>query len=298
MIIEGMTIVSRPDSGSEDNIISADVLSSLGLEMDTAQEHQKVYRVASGSLVRVLGRVMINNCTFASDSTLQLCCIFYVFKTLICPLLMGMSFLDETETLIKYRHRLQHRTVAQSGPMQLSSLNNPRRRLYCLANSQPKLANADTGSEINLLSLAYIRERDFVRNPVGLSSSTVQFADGSTAELSGRVDVLIVLGNSEGPRIPTTFYVLDGLTCDILFGEDFLEETVAFRTYRDAFSMIECDDDIAEVNGIVWFNTMEQRLDALTLHPEARHRAEHVEGNVNLNDCLFRLPNVTVNSRG
>ena len=67
--------------------------------------------------------------------------------------------------------------------------------------------------------------------------------------------------------------MLDGLTCDILFDEDFLDKTTAFETYRGAFSIIESDDAIAEVNGIVWFNTAESRLsrgiDALGLRPRS-----------------------------
>lgn len=276
MIIKGSTIISRPDSGSEENIIGIDLLSKLGLTMDTSPEHRKEFRIANGGLLRALGRALIS-CSFARDRTLELCCTFYVFRQLICPLLMGMPFLDETQTLVKHRYRLQIRTAPSFGPIQLNSLSSPRRRLYCLVNAQPKLANADTGSEIDLMSLAFVRERDFSMTAVGLRSSTVQFADGSTAELVGKVKVLIVLGTPEGPRIMTTFYVLEGLTCDILFGEDFLDETAAFETYRDAFSMVDCDDDAAEVNGIVWFNTVEFHLsrgmNALTPRPEPDFRS-------------------------
>ncbi len=259
MIIQGSTIISRPDSGSEENIIAADVLSTLDLKMDNAPEHRKEFRVANGKSVWALGRIMVK-CSFAKDRTLEFHCTFYVFKNLTSALIMGMPFLDETQTLVKYQHRLQPRTIRSFGPFQLSSLNNPRKRLYCLVNSQPRFANADTGSEVDLMSLEYVLRRSFSMTAVGLHSSTVQFADGSTSELVGKVSVLIVLGTSEGPRVVTTFYVLDGLTCDILLGEDFLDKTTAFETYRDAFSIIECEDGAAEVNGIVWFNTAESQL--------------------------------------
>jgi hypothetical protein len=119
-----------------------------------------------------------------------------------------------------------------------------------------------------------VLNRDFVMTAVGLRSYTVQFADGSTSELVGKVEVLIVLGTPEGPEVGNTFYVLDGLTSDILFGEDFLDKTTAFETYRDAFSIMNCDDTAAEVNGIVWFNTAESHLsrgmDALALRSRSR----------------------------
>lgn len=163
----------------------------------------------------------------------------------------GHAFSNETATLVKYRYRLQARSTPTAGPIQLSSLNTPRQRLYCLANAQPRFANADTGSELDLMSLDYVRKRAFLISSVELGNSTVQFADGSTADLVGKVRILIVLGTSEGPRVPTTFYVLEGLTCDILFGEDFLAETEAFKTYRNAFSLLQCDDDVVEVSPIV-----------------------------------------------
>lgn len=259
MIVQGSTIISRPDSGSEENIIAADVLSTLDLKMDTALEHRKEFRVANGKSVWALGRIMVK-CSFAKDRTLEFHCTFHVFKTLTSALIMGMAFLDETQTLAKYQYRLQPRTILSFGPVQLSSLNHPRKRLYCLVNSQPRFANADTGSEIDLMSLEYVLKRGFSMTAVGLPSSTVQFADGSTSELVGEVTVVIVLGTPEGPRLVTTFYVLDGLTCDILFGDDFLDKTAAFETYRDAFSIIECDDGTAEVNGIFWLNETESRL--------------------------------------
>lgn len=271
MIIQGSTMISRPDSGSEENIIAADVLSTLGLKMETAPEHRKQFRLANGKIVLALGRIMIK-CAFAKDRTMESHCVFYVFENLTSKLIMGMPFLDETQTLVKYQYRFQPRAIPSFRPLQLSSLNSPRRRLYCLVDSQPKLANADTGSEVDLMSLEYVLKRDFSMTAVGLRSSTVQFADGSTSELVGKVSVFIVLGTPGGLRVVTTFYVLDGLTCDVLFGEDFLDKTTAFETYRDAFSIIDCDD-AAEVNGIVWFNTAESHLsrgmDALAL----RHRS-------------------------
>lgn len=282
MIIQGSTVIARPDSGSEDNIIAVDVLSALELKMDTAPEHRKEFRVGNGKSVWALGRIVIK-CVFAKDRTLELCCTFYVFQNLTSKLIMGMPFLDETQTLVKYQYRLQPRIVPSFRPIQLSSLNSPRKRLYCLVDSQPRLANADTGSEIDLMSLEYVLTRGFSMKDVGLSSSTVQFADGSTSELVGKVNVYIVLGTPEGLRVFTTFYVLDGLTSDILLGEEFLDKTTAFETYRDAFSIIECDDDAAaEVNGIVWFNTAESKfsraLDALALKPRSGRGSERSSG--------------------
>lgn len=260
MIIHKSTIFSRPDSGSEENIMLLDLALSLGLQIDRAPEVQKEFRVANGKTVKALGRTTVY-CCFAKDRTVNLCCFFYVFQHLVSPLIMGMAFLDQTETLAKYRHRLEPRNISPTSPFQLCSLGYPRRRLYCLADSEPEFANADTGSEMNLMSLAYVRKRGFAVNEVDMLHSTIEFADGSLSSLQGKVEVEIRIGDESSAGHRMEFYVLDGLTCDVLVGEDFLNFTAAFESYSNAFFIDDDDDDgICEVNQIVWFNVLELGL--------------------------------------
>jgi len=63
MILKGKTILATPDSGSEDNIISREVVTALGLHIEDAKEHQKEYRMGNNRIVKALGRVWIE-CTF------------------------------------------------------------------------------------------------------------------------------------------------------------------------------------------------------------------------------------------
>ena len=177
---------------------------------------------------------------------------------------MGMAFLDETETLSNKRYRLEPRLSLGGEPFENCSINNPTRRLLCIAATEPVLANADTGSEIDLLSLAYCQKRNFVVAPINRDESQVQFADGSVSHLVGAVDMTIIIGHVNGIRFKVKFYVLEDLTCDLLLGEDILNETDAFRTYENAFSIENDGDSVAEVNTIVWFNTFERFLTRFT----------------------------------
>ena len=258
MIIMNMVLNSRPDSGSEENIIVADLVSELNLDIDTRPEHRKNFRIANGKVVKAVGRISIA-CAFAKEPTVQVTCFFYVFKFLISPIIMGMAFLDQTETLSRNRHRLQPRVTPRNGPLQLCSLNNPKRRLICITESQRILATADTGSEVDLVSSEYATKRKFRVRQVNAEESKVQFADGTVALLEGKVDLSIVLGHSKGPRFLITFYVIKDLTCDLLLGEDILNETDAFKTYREAFS-VEEGDGTSGVNAIVWLNSIESIL--------------------------------------
>ncbi len=263
MIIHGLTIDSRADSGSEENIISRDLISHLNLGIEDALEHRKEFRLANGNFVRALGRISIK-CAFAKDPSTELCCTFYIFSQLISPIIMGMAFLDETETLVKYRHRLQPRPVRLLARLpQLCSLNNPRCRLLCIVDSLPSLANADTGSDMDLMSLAYVRSRGFVMTEVDLECSTIEFADATIALIVGKVDVPIVIGGDEEHQILNIFYVLEELTCDVLLSEEYLFETNAFERYRHAFSYEDCDDNAVDVNAIMWVNTTENHFSRL-----------------------------------
>ncbi|KAL9607920.1 MAG: hypothetical protein Q9167_007216 [Letrouitia subvulpina] len=249
----------RPDSGSEDNIMIAGLAKFLDLDVDTAPEFKKTFKVANGNAVTAHGRTMVN-CSFIKDPSVELRCCFYIFQQLISPVIMGMAFLDETETLAKHRYRLQPRGIPTSIPYQVCSLNYPRCRLYCLADAEPKLANADTGSEVDLMSRAYVERRGFDIQELNSPGSMVQFADGSVASLVGKVYVGINIGTEKSTKYWRVFHVLDGLTCDILLGEDFLNDTAAFESYANAFALDDDGDTVCEVNTIVWFNTVETKL--------------------------------------
>ena len=260
MIIHQSIVISRPDSGSEDNIMVLDLAQSLNLEVNSAPEHQKGFRMANGKIVKAVGRT-VAECSFAKDPAVSLRCLFYVFHQLVTPLIMGMDFLNATQTLAAFRHRLEPRAIKSTMPLQICSLDLPRRRLYCLADSQPKLANADTGSDIDLMSLAYVQKRGFVTEEIEPWNSVVQFADGSLTRLLGKVQVKIEIGTgSSAQSWKKEFYVFDGLTCDILLGEDFLHSTAVFQFYSSAFALDAEDDGVCEVNAIVWFNIFESNL--------------------------------------
>lgn len=278
MVLGGQIILSTPDSGSEENIISKDLVNALGVVFDTCPDQQKEFRMGNSKIVKALGRLTLP-CKFAKDQTSLPDCFFYVFNTLITPLIMGMRFLESTETLTKNKHRLQARPELLRGPLLCASINNPKRRLRCYTLPGPSvpwkkaipwvpwqlditLANADTGSEINLMSLAFCERRRFALQKLGPGDSTVQFADGSTAFLAGKVNVRVSFGLQSSRHKPLVLYVLKDLTCDVLFGEDFLEDTNAFETYHDSFS-IEDNEDLAQVNTIVWFKTPERFLSGL-----------------------------------
>ncbi len=75
MTIQNMVLNSRPDSGSEENIIVADLVSELDLDIDTSPEHQKGFRIANGKVVKAVGGILVA-CTFAKGPTVQVMWFF------------------------------------------------------------------------------------------------------------------------------------------------------------------------------------------------------------------------------
>ena len=259
MIIHNVPLITRPDSGSEDNVLVVDLMSRLSLSLDTSIEHRKVYRMADGTTIKALGRVSLG-CAFTKDPDVQVFCVFYVLRHLIHPIIMGMAFLSETETLSKYRHRLHPRSKPIAGPLQVCSLSSPKRRLFCIIDpEQHVLANADTGSEVDLISADYAKRRGFDISPIEPTESSVQLADGTITFLKGKVELHLKVGHRNGPSFQVVFYVMQDLTCDLLLGEDILDETDAFRTHGDAL-LIEEGDDVPGINAILWLNVVERFL--------------------------------------
>ena len=266
--ILGSTYATCPDSGSQENIMAKAISDQLNLSIDDAAEHQKEFRMANGKVVKALGRTSVD-CAFTKEPDSQHQCSFYVFKALIAPIIMGMAFLDATETLTKYKHRLQSSMVPHTGPLQLYGIDNPVQRIQCLADLRKVLANADTGSEIDLISLAYARRRGYRLEAVDFGDNRVQLADGSVAFLVGKVNIFIFVGDVDSEfytweflhnEIQRTFYVLKGLTSDMVLGEEFLDDTNAFETYRTALTFQESEDIYCHLDTIIWLRTPEKYI--------------------------------------
>jgi hypothetical protein len=256
MVLCGTTLAAVPDSGSIENLISAKTAAELNLVLDNDEQHRKEFRKPDGAIMIAIGRVAAA-CSFAKDQAVQMTCFFYVFKDLTSRLIMGERFLTRTETLNKHRDRLHPKERVPAGPLQVCAFNNPRKRLRCVVESKSILANADTGSEVDLISLAYVCKRSLKIHPIHPDDSTIQFADGSTAILWGAVEVTITLRSWNTPvsRMKRVLYILSGLTSDVLFGQEFLNETGAFETYDAAFTFQQYEDKYSEINTITWVKT-------------------------------------------
>lgn len=282
IIINYKIIYSHPDSGSEDNIIALPCAKRLGLDIDTDYQHQKIFYLASRVVVRSLGRVT-TLCTFSKDRGTKIMSSFYVFQTLLFEVVIGMAFLDLTETLTKHTCRLQKQPRQPGLPHlipRVSALNYPRRGIQCVVYCKDILANADTGSEMNLISLCNALLRG-LRQDIDVSGTQwkVQLADGRITQLVGKVDLTIRFGARGFTELTRTFYVIPDLTCHLLLGEEILEEIDAFQSYRDTLVIEENALGSSGVCTIVWLNSTKESISPVRQNGVNLPRT--VSGNIN-----------------
>ncbi|KAF4999850.1 hypothetical protein FDECE_11381 [Fusarium decemcellulare] len=235
-------VMACPDSGSDENIISLALAKELKLDVEPAGAEPRRFSVANGNIVPAIGQVSIN-CKFAAgtpSATPILTCVFQVFNALAVPLIMGMDFLHETETLSKHTDRLVEQLIPDIQSLRVNSVGSPKRSIMCRLDEAVGCATVDTGSDLDLVSPDFVHARSFNVTP---AFELVEFADCSIATTSGVVTARFSLGSEDeegvfrpkGGSIDLDFYVLDNLNADILVGQDTIDELKVFTKHTTSF---------------------------------------------------------------
>lgn len=237
-----ITVMTCPDSGSDENVIGLELAQSLGLPISLENEDQKDFFLANGKVVRSVGK-MKSSCNFASGTTAvsPLEIFFYVFHTLATPIIMGMAFLEATQTFSLHRDRLVELDIPQTLSLRVNSIGIPRRYLLCRLNDDLAFANADSGSDLDFISLKYAENQGFQVHP---NKESIMFADGSIDITSGVARLRFSIENLESDEasrnmkysksLSIEFHVFDKLMHDILIGRDTIEAFQIFTCYSSS----------------------------------------------------------------
>jgi hypothetical protein len=284
MIIHGKQFSTQPDTGCAVNAITVEVAAQLKCSYSKEPKDCPIFKTANGKVMTALGRTKLQ-CSFVGGVFGQMLRTFYIFPTLATDVsvIMGKKFLDQTKTLTKYRRLLRERTKKASTAWRVMKVVTAPQMNYlqCYLDSHLVLANADTGSEIDLISRTYATYRGFDIKPVGSNEEMVEFANGSVERLSGKTRLKFdtipgkttvakssqmaevssqpmetrhpaVTSETSSPDHYRTFYILDTLTCSVLLGESLLNSINAFTNHQYAF--VDDPDGIVDdqINGIWW----------------------------------------------
>ena len=236
MIIGGKEIKAQHDSGAERaNFIDCDLASKLKLRLRNEKGDCKRFSMGNGKIVMALGRVKAV-CAFAKEAQTKMKCWFYVFNELASPLIMGSQFLEKTRTLSDHVHRLED-CIPNPGisPMVnlIGSTQHAKRRFTAHIDHRLTLINADSGSDLDLMSSSYVRAHGYQLDRRRRCRKRVRFADNTVAETIGQVQATLTLG--DGSTYLKVFDVLPNLTSEVLLGQFTLEEINAFQTHRSSF---------------------------------------------------------------
>lgn len=264
MLIGRSPLDAIADTGSDENAMTESTARGLGIAFSTKPKHRREFEVASGKKIYSSGRAIVE-CAFPERGEQKMRCAFNIFPHLITPLIMGRQFLDNTETLTKHSHRLRDRVLDACEPRRVMYLTRPARRVRCTLNLRPVLANADTGSEADLVSYDYVRRAGLTMESPEDGYETIQFADGTFGRISGKVvaDLHIddnVNGALRAVTTKRTLHVLQGLTTDVLLGEELLFQMHVFTDHSQAFVDITYFENFPQLNAITWLRQVDRSL--------------------------------------
>lgn len=243
MIINGKEIKdARHDTGAErGNFIDQALADNLELQIRQGRSDCKPFSLGNGKVVRSVGRVKAV-CAFAKETQTNVKCWFYVFEKLAAPLIMGSEFLEKTKTMSIYSNRLENRfPCAKSMPMVnfIGSTQTSKRRFAAFVDGRQTYINADSGSDLDLMSSVYVRYHDYEIDRRRECRKRVQFADSTVAETIGQVRATLTL--NDGRSYLKAFDVLPNLTSDVLLGEVSLEGIDAFTVHESSFVQVMTD---------------------------------------------------------
>ena len=250
-----------PDTGADENAMDWNTCKSLGVDLDRRPAACKQFTTANGRPFWSIGQID-TNCSFALGKDMTQSSVrFNVFSNLAAPLILGQDFLEETKTMNLHWDRLIEKSNEKASLMRVLHMSRPSRRLQCSVDGLDVFARADTGSDVNLVSQQFVLKSHRMLPGFTKENLHVQFADGSTDFISTSFGgSLFIDGREATSNLRTRFYVLSGLTSDVLLGEAVLQEANVFMKHLDSFADIFTGDPQLSLNFIKWLTKKESRL--------------------------------------
>jgi hypothetical protein len=236
------TVMCCADTGADENVMTLEEAQRLGLVVTSEEADLKAFCLADGKSIRSLGKA-VSGCDFSQGSAAPdaLVTTFYVFQTLIEPIIMGLGFLELTETLTKHRDRLIQFEVPSSLPLRVLSIGMPKGNLVCRLASNTVLANADSGSDLDFISGNYARTHNIDLVP---NNEKIMLADGSIVTTSGIARLSLLVGEPDtynksenspsSIEISSEFHVFDDMIHDVLIGYASIEKLKVFTRHNDS----------------------------------------------------------------
>ncbi|KAI4663449.1 uncharacterized protein J4E78_003863 [Alternaria triticimaculans] len=270
-------IMTCYDTGTYDNHMSRAKAIEFGYTIDPSPDVHSHFQLPNGKTIKAVGHVIVA-VQFArqvGSEVASMTCRFNVFEHLALPVLIGMTFLQATETINKYTSRMVDLPGTRKRSLRLYSMGNATNQVSCIIEGRRISAAADTGSEIALISGTYARKRGL---SIREGCEELELADGSLEYTSGFAYARIsVLDRSHWEKRSTSisaskwkakpglrpewirFHVLECLQLDVLLDERTSDALDVFKNGFVEF-MLDAPDVVPSISPIIHLGSVEASL--------------------------------------
>jgi len=304
------TVLAIPDTGADVNVICSDLAQELGFDIRVVANMD--LQLPNGKSVRSYG-VATASWRFAksaADCSQMLECTFRVVRKVASPLILCRDFLKQTQTMTLHRDRLLKRACPNMQFPSVRALGDVQERFHCSLDGENVQALADSGSDVDLISLKYATKRGFRVEP---GKSWLMFADRSVVRTRGTFRAQLTAG-FDGIRLPsalplptvaasntqptddrnsssgclvspsveveasrkvieTDFHVLEDLRLDAIIGMASLEALAVYTHEPECLVAEESwDEESTELNRIMLIPSLKKRYEEIAQAWRARNR--------------------------
>ncbi|KAK6854708.1 hypothetical protein PG990_008172 [Apiospora arundinis] len=268
IVTNGISGIALPDTGVDPNVMTREHAKSLGLDIDETPEPYQ-FRNAVGTSFESVGVTELD-LSFPWDLSRAWKCTFVILEKCSEPMVIGKAFLDKFEVFTKLRHRLTKATIKLTKNLngewkrswRLMRMDSANQKMSCFVDGQPALAIADSGADIDLVSLDYARMRKWRITPLSPDEEYITLANCDELKLTGYVETNMTIQDTYTTK---RFYVLDGLNSDVLLGIGTIEDFHVFEL-KDVFVDIDGHGVNEGFLGIHWsprYHPAEKAVDDL-----------------------------------
>lgn len=253
-------VLALGDTGAQQNCVREQCAIELGLHvryLDAADRPSFV--LGQGSTMEAVG---VAECmwVFAKDNVAVKIDVF-IMREIIFDIILGWDFLYDTDTLSTRSYRLCAMPRPRDGlkGRLVNLCGTPVRCMRGNLGSVECSALPDYGAEPNLISYDFAETKDWLLDMYQGPESCrlLQFADGSTTKVSGRLRLQWNYLTGWGPVDVDTDYtyyefdVLRGCPFDVILGCDILDETDPFNNHLDSLHELVRDGP-SGLNVVLW----------------------------------------------
>jgi hypothetical protein len=227
VVLNGVSSFAFPDTGSDRNIMTEAFAKECGVSILRGESDKVLLQLGDGKTISSIGRAYVP-LILPGDKKSKENCWFDILATCPVPLILGFEFLRKIQLYTKSKHLLVESPFNFSMPT-LKWIGTSKSRIEFMADGHTLMGVADTGSDLNFISLACARRLGFKIDTRESARTTVMLPDQRIVETIGQVHVSS-LQISGLQSFEMAFHALPGLPSDVIFGEEFLEQIDAFNT--------------------------------------------------------------------